>query len=83
MCHLVIRRFIVVNSKSQGVITHLPIGKINIIYTYIHTHTHTHIYIYIYVEPCTWLQTYPQVHGSPVLKAFSASFALYFLVLDT
>ena len=78
MCHLVIRRFIVVNSKSQGVITHLPIGKINIIYTYIHTYTHTHTHIYIYM-----LQTYPQVHGSPVLKAFSASFALYFLVLDT
>ena len=41
--HLVIRPFIVVKNRSQGVTIHLSVGKINVIYTYIHT------YIYIYI----------------------------------
>ena len=43
--HLVIRRFIVVKNRSQGVTIYLPVGKINIIYAYI-WYIFIHIYIY-------------------------------------
>ena len=41
--HLVIRRFIVIKSRSQGVIIHLAVSKTNVIYIYIY------IYIYMYI----------------------------------
>ena len=42
--HLIIRCFIVVKNRSQGILIHLPVGKINVIYIYIYV-----IYIYIYI----------------------------------
>ena len=42
--HLIIRCFIVVKNRSQGILIHLPVGKINVIYIYI-----CNIYIYIYI----------------------------------
>ena len=36
ICHLVIKHFIFVKNRSQGVIIHLPVGKINVIYMYIY-----------------------------------------------
>ena len=42
--HLIIRCFIVVKSRSQGILIHLPVGKINVIYIHI-----CNIYIYIYI----------------------------------
>ena len=42
--HLIIRCFIVVKNRSQGILIHLPVGKINVLYIYI-----CNIYIYIYI----------------------------------
>ena len=53
--HLVIRRFIVVKNRSQGVIIHLPVGKINVIYTYIYN-IYIYIYIYTYIITISTLQ---------------------------
>ena len=38
ICHLVIRRFIVVNNRSQGVTIHLNVGKINVLRILIRRH---------------------------------------------
>ena len=47
ICLLVIRRFIVVKNRSQGVIIDLPVGKINDLFVYIYTYMYTYIYIYV------------------------------------
>ena len=48
--HLIIRCFIVVKNRSQGVLIHLPVSKINVIYIYICIYIcNIYICIYIYI----------------------------------
>ena len=49
ICHLVIRGFIVVKNRSQGINQNQPVGKINEIHICIYIHIYIHIYIYIYI----------------------------------
>ena len=63
--HLVIRRFIVVKNRSQGVIIHLPVGKINVIYTYIYN---VYIYIYLYIYNYSFDVTMGSCDGAEVCE---------------
>ena len=65
--HLVIRSFIVVKNSSQGVIIHLPIGKINVIYIYIYIYTYI-LYIYIYIYIHIFDVTMGSYHGAEVCE---------------
>ena len=62
ICHLVIRRFIVVKNTSQGVIIHLPKGKINVIILYIY------ILYYIYIYTYNFDATMGSYHGAEVCE---------------